>query len=32
VSWAIFRKHERGDYEYYEDIKDKIIEEKIFFP
>lgn len=31
VSWAIFRKYERGDYEYYEDIKDKIIEEKLLF-
>lgn len=31
VSWAIFRKYERGDYEYYEDIKDKIIEEKMLF-
>ncbi len=32
VSWAIFRKYERGDYEYYEIIKDKIIEEKLLFP
>lgn len=32
VSWAIFRKYERGDYEYYEDIKDKIIEERLLFP
>ncbi len=31
VSWAIFRKYEKGDYEYYEDIKDKIIEEKLLF-
>lgn len=31
VSWAIFRKYERGDYECYEDIKDKIIEEKLLF-
>lgn len=32
VSWAIFRKYERGDYEYYEDIKNKIIEERLLFP
>ena len=32
VSWAIFRKYERSDYEYYELIKDKIIEENILFP
>jgi hypothetical protein len=32
VSWAIFRKYERGDYEYYEDIKEKIIEERLLFP
>ena len=32
VSWAIFRKYEQGDYEYYELIKDKIIEENLLFP
>lgn len=32
VSWAIFRKYEMGDYEYYNKIKDKIVEEKILFP
>lgn len=32
VSWAIFRKYESGDYEYYEDIKGKIIEESLLFP
>ena len=32
VSWAIFRKYERGDYKFYEMIKDKIIEEKLLFP
>lgn len=32
VSWAIFRKYERGDREYYEDIKNKIIEERLLFP
>jgi len=32
VSWAIFRKYELGDYEHYEKIKDKIIEENILFP
>lgn len=31
VSWAIFRKYERGDYGYYEEIKDKIIEESLLF-
>jgi len=32
VSWAIFRKYEKSDYEYYEIIKDKIIEERLLFP
>ena len=32
VSWAIFRKYEMGDYEFYDIIKDKIIEEKLLFP
>ena len=32
VSWAIFRKYEMNDYEYYENIKDKIIEESLLFP
>jgi len=32
VSWAIFRKYEQGDYEYYELIKDKIVEENLLFP
>ncbi len=32
VSWAIFRKYERNDYEYYELVKNKIIEENILFP
>jgi hypothetical protein len=32
VSWAIFRKYEKGDYEYYELIKDKIVEENLLFP
>jgi len=32
ISWAIFRKYERSDYEFYEIIKDKIIEEKLLFP
>src|SRR3989344_1384146 len=27
VSWAIFRKYERGDYEFYEIIKNKIVDE-----
>jgi hypothetical protein len=32
LSWAIFRKYEKGDYEFYEIIKDKIIEENLLFP
>lgn len=32
ISWAIFRKYEYGDYNFYEIIKEKIIDEKILFP
>ncbi len=32
ISWAIFRKYEKNDYEYYEIIKNKIIEENLLFP
>lgn len=32
VSWAIFRKYEQGDYEFYEIIKNKIIDERLLFP
>lgn len=32
ISWALFRKYEHGDYEFYELIKDKIIEERLLFP
>ena len=32
ISWAIFRKYERGDYEYYEIIKNKVVEENLLFP
>lgn len=32
ISWAIFRKYESGDYEYYEIIKNKITEENLLFP
>ncbi len=32
ISWAIFRKYERGDYEFYEIIKDKIVDERLLFP
>ena len=32
ISWAIFRKYERSDYEYYEIIKEKIIEENLLYP
>jgi len=32
ISWAIFRKYEQGDYEFYELIKSKIVEESLLFP
>lgn len=32
VSWSMFRKYERNDYEYYEIIKNKVIEENLLFP
>lgn len=32
VSWAIYRKYEHGDYEYYEIIKNKIISEGLLYP
>lgn len=32
ISWAIFRKYESGDYEFYEIVKDKISDEKLLFP
>lgn len=32
ISWAIFRKYEKGDYEFYEIIKSKIIGENLLFP
>lgn len=31
ISWAVFRKHEKGDDSYYNIIKDKIIEERSLF-
>lgn len=31
ISWAVFRKYERGDFEYYELIKDKIVDERLLF-
>jgi hypothetical protein len=31
ISWAIFRKYEKGDFEFYEIIKDKIIDERLLF-
>jgi len=31
ISWAIFRKYEQGDLEYYKLIKNKIIEENLLF-
>ena len=32
ISWAIFRKYERGDYEYYNIVESKIIKENFLFP
>lgn len=32
ISWAIFRKYEKGDDEFYKLIEDKIVEEKLLFP
>lgn len=32
ISWAIFRKYEKGDYRFYELIKDKIVDERLLFP
>jgi len=32
ISWAIFRKYEKSDYEWYEMIKNTIIEERLLFP
>lgn len=32
ISWAMFRKYEQGDYEYYEIIKNKITGENLLFP
>lgn len=31
ISWAIFRKYERGDYEFYELMKSKITDERLLF-
>ncbi len=31
MSWAIFRKYERGDYKFYEIIKSKIVDERLLF-
>ncbi len=31
ICWAIFRKYEKGDYEFYELIKDKILDERLLF-
>ena len=32
ISWAIFRKYEMGDYEFYELIKNRITDERLLFP
>ncbi len=31
ASWAIFRKYEKGDTDYYDIIKDKIVDERLLF-
>lgn len=31
ISWAIFRKYEKGEFEFYEIIKNKIIDERLLF-
>ena len=31
ASWSIYRKYEKGDYDYYDVIKDKILEEKSLY-
>lgn len=31
ISWAIFRKYERGDFKFYEIIKSKIVDERLMF-
>jgi len=32
ISWAIFRKYEKNDFEFYEIIKNKIVDERLLFP
>lgn len=32
ISWAVFRKYEKGDFEFYELIKNKIVDERLLFP
>lgn len=32
ISWAIFQKYEKGNFEFYEIIKNKIIDERLLFP
>ena len=32
ISWAIFRKYESGDFEFYEMIKKLIVQEDVLFP
>lgn len=32
ISWAIFRKYERGDFEFYEIVKNNIVDERLLFP
>lgn len=32
ISWGIFRKYERGDFEFYEIIKSKVTDERLLFP
>ena len=32
ISWAIFRKYEYGDYQFYEIIKKNVVDERLLFP
>lgn len=32
ISWAIFQKYEYGNFEFYEIIRNKIVDEKVIFP
>ena len=32
ISWAVFRKYEKGDYQFYEIIKNRVVDEHLLFP